>query len=486
MIMFLDHFKTNCALGVAKIYQGLTIFPIIQGEPKERTYLTLPEALEVEGVAISEIGGTGIVSQIGIKNSLACPVLLIDGEELVGAKQNRVVNTTILVAAQSDVIIPVSCTEQGRWHRNSAHFDDSGVVLPPSVRGRKMASVSRSMRETREHSSDQGDVWDAISEFSAAAGKKSTTRAMRDVFAGFQPQIAEFQAALAPVEGQVGFFAIIGGRVSGLDFVSCTDAYQRLAPKLVAGYAVEALVHGGLDADLADLEEAQWFLDELDQCQEERFPGVSLGKEYRYQGAGIIGTALAQDGQVIHASFQRNAMAVPFPRSYWVESGRLLAGYYPGASAKEEAEAKLEALLDAGIRCIITLVEEGEKNASQHALRSYQQLLARIAASRGIEVTYVRIPVRDQDITSVPTMKIILDTIDSALAQNRPTYVHCWGGRGRTGTVVGCYLARHGRATGEKALARIVSLRRQEETRDQASPENETQRDMVRQWGQGQ
>ena len=181
---------------------------------------------------------------------------------------------------------------------------------------------------------------------------------------------------------------------------------------------------------------------------------------------------------------QPSAMAVPFPRSYWVESGRLLAGYYPGASVKEEAEAKLGALLDAGIRCIINLVEEGEKNANQHALRSYQQLLTRIAASRGIEVTYLRIPIRDQDITSVATMKIILDTIDSALAQNRPTYVHCWGGRGRTGTVVGCYLARHGKAIGEKALARIISLRRNEETRDQASPENEIQRDMVRQWGQ--
>ena len=169
MIMFLDHFMTTCALGAATVHRGLTLFPVIRRKPQERTYLTLPEALQMQGFAIAEINEAGTVSQIQVKNPLSNPVLLIDGEELVGAKQNRVVNTTILVAAQSDVIIPVSCTEQGRWHRNSAHFDDSGVVLPPSVRGRKMASVSRSMRETREHSSDQGDVWDAISEFSTAA-----------------------------------------------------------------------------------------------------------------------------------------------------------------------------------------------------------------------------------------------------------------------------------------------------------------------------
>jgi len=486
MIKFLDHFNANHTLGAATVHQGLTIFPIIQREPRERIYLTLPEALELEGVAIAEVSEAGVVSRIGIKNALASPVLLIDGEELVGAKQNRVVNTTILVAAQSDIVVPVSCTEHGRWRRSSAQFADSGLVLPPSVRRRKMASVSRSVRETRERSSDQIDVWEAISEFSERANSESPTGAMRDVFRGFESPIADAQAVFAPVEGQVGFVAMVGGRVLGLDCVSSADAYLHLSPKLIAGYTVEALVHGDPEEDSADQRDVQWFLDELGSCQEEAFPGVSLGEEYRYQGPGVIGTALAHDGQVVHASFQRCAVAVPFPRSYWVEPGRLLAGYYPGAPSKEEAEAKLEALLDAGIRCFVNLVEEEEKNANQHPLRPYQPLLAKLAANRGIEVTYLRIPVRDHGVTTASTMKAILDTIDSALAQNRPTYVHCWGGRGRTGTVVGCYLARHGRATGERALARISSLRRNEETFDQASPENEVQRNMVRQWGMGQ
>jgi protein-tyrosine phosphatase len=83
-------------------------------------------------------------------------------------------------------------------------------------------------------------------------------------------------------------------------------------------------------------------------------------------------------------------------------------------------------------------------------------------------------------------MKTILDVIDSQLAQQRPVYVHCWGGRGRTGTVVGCYLARHGIALGEEALDQIRHMRREEETADKPSPETDSQCNMVREWKQGE
>ena len=83
-------------------------------------------------------------------------------------------------------------------------------------------------------------------------------------------------------------------------------------------------------------------------------------------------------------------------------------------------------------------------------------------------------------------MQTILDVIDTALGRGQPTYVHCWGGKGRTGTVIGCYIARHGLAVGGGALKRIVFLRRSEETKEIDSPETEPQRVMVRQWTQGQ
>jgi protein tyrosine phosphatase (PTP) superfamily phosphohydrolase (DUF442 family) len=177
---------------------------------------------------------------------------------------------------------------------------------------------------------------------------------------------------------------------------------------------------------------------------------------------------------------------VPFDRSYWVLPNRLLAGFYPGAPSDEEAEQKLGALLDAGIHCVINLVEEDEMDWEDQPLRSYSGLLMGLAAERNIEVTYQHLPVRDVDVPSEASMQSILDAIDSALEHGQAVYVHCWGGRGRAGTVVGCYLVRHGIAPGDQALEQIAFLRRNEGTVNQPSPETENQCDMVRGWKQGQ
>jgi ADP-ribosyl-[dinitrogen reductase] hydrolase len=173
--------------------------------------------------------------------------------------------------------------------------------------------------------------------------------------------------------------------------------------------------------------------------------------------------------------------AVPFGRSYWVEPGRLLAGYYPGAQSTTEAERKLTALLDTGVRCFINLVEADEVNAAGQPMQPYDSLLERLAAARQVEVTHQRMPIVDLGVPAAGSMDAILDAIDRALARGRTVYVHCWGGYGRTGTVVGCWLARHGYA-GEAALLRIEELRRNEETAAHPSPEVESQGEMVRGW----
>jgi len=178
--------------------------------------------------------------------------------------------------------------------------------------------------------------------------------------------------------------------------------------------------------------------------------------------------------------------ATPFDRSYWVLPGRLMAGYYPGATNRHEAEDKLRALLAVGVRCIVNLVEEDERGHDDQRLHPYQLLLSEVAAEQQVDVTYVRMPIRDTDVPSVTTMQIILDLIDAALARGQMTYVHCWGGRGRTGTVVGCYLIRHGLATGEGTLEQIAHLRRHEATAAKGSPDTDEQREMIRQWQQGQ
>ncbi|MBN9392910.1 MAG: dual specificity protein phosphatase family protein [Chloroflexi bacterium] len=169
--------------------------------------------------------------------------------------------------------------------------------------------------------------------------------------------------------------------------------------------------------------------------------------------------------------------ARPIPDSYWV-SPAFLAGEYPGSRHEAEARQKLQALLDAGITFFVDLTEEVERNVS---LKPYNQLLDEEAARLGKQVEYRRISIRDIEVPTPETMATILDTIDGALAAGRKVYVHCWGGIGRTGTVVGCYMVRHG-LSGEAAIKKIAELREGTPDAWKTAPQTQAQRDMILNW----
>jgi hypothetical protein len=134
----------------------------------------------------------------------------------------------------------------------------------------------------------------------------------------------------------------------------------------------------------------------------------------------------------------------PDPNTYWVVPGKLLAGEYPGAIDSEEARRKLRTFLDAGVRHFIDLTEAGE-------LKPYAELLAEDAGS--IATTYERIPIRDVSVPKEPqTMGRIISAINRAIAEGGITFVHCWGGIGRTGLAVACWLQEQGRTPDEALI----------------------------------
>lgn len=169
----------------------------------------------------------------------------------------------------------------------------------------------------------------------------------------------------------------------------------------------------------------------------------------------------------------------PIPDSYWVVPGKLLAGEYPGAPAADPARRKLRRLLDAGITYFLDLTEAGE-----HDLHPYAALLQGEASALGRAVEHRRMPIPDVRTPAREQMAHILDTIDAALAAGHVVYLHCFGGIGRTGTVVGCYMVRHG-MEGEAALAEIARLRRGTPDGCKPSPETPEQCRMVREWASG-
>lgn len=167
----------------------------------------------------------------------------------------------------------------------------------------------------------------------------------------------------------------------------------------------------------------------------------------------------------------------PIPGSYWVVPDRLLAGEYPASADGEAAtRAKLAAFLDAGFDAFFDLTRPGE-------LPSYRETLEEMATARGLAVEYRRSGILDKGLPTPEQMSALLEAIDAALEAGRKVYLHCLGGIGRTGTTVGCWLARHG-LTGEAALARLNELYRASEQSGYfpRSPEKSEQAAFIRGW----
>ncbi len=165
---------------------------------------------------------------------------------------------------------------------------------------------------------------------------------------------------------------------------------------------------------------------------------------------------------------------LPFPNSYWVIPGKFMAGEYPGSSDERMHEHKVQRLLALHVDLVIDLTDEGEGVPYAPLLMQEAQLLDRAVEHR-------RFPILDFFVPDAEEMKQILDVIDAALAANKIVYLHCMGGIGRTGTVVGCYLVRHG-LRGDQALETLANLRREVPCWYQQSPETSAQRELVFNW----
>lgn len=171
---------------------------------------------------------------------------------------------------------------------------------------------------------------------------------------------------------------------------------------------------------------------------------------------------------------------IPIHNSYWIIPRRFRAGEYPGSLREDEARGKLQWLIDQGIDVLIDLTENGESD-----FKYYANLLPDIKNFNGKPVTYTQKSIKDFTTCTNDLMVEILNIIDMSLFEGRNIYLHCYGGTGRTGMVVGCYMVRHG-IRGDEALEMIQELRKGIAAVNRRSPETEGQRRMVLEWKTGQ
>jgi hypothetical protein len=289
--------------GELQHHKNMAVLPLLTAMNDSPPYLILKQALERHILVISEVSQEGRVPELKVTNKSDTPILLLDGEELAGAKQNRVLNTTILLEENSDTVIPVSCTEQRRWSYTSREFSDSGTVMIPKIRKMKAQTVSDSLHESREYRSDQGTVWTSIDELSERTGVHSHTAAMRDVYEAKEKELDEYLNVFTCLPQQKGLLTFIDEEVVGFDFLSLDSAYALLHSKLVKSYAMEALLQKPPRSEKPKIEKAEEFLKEASRCKEKKYKSVGKGDDHRFEGKNLVGSALKVKKNVIHMAF---------------------------------------------------------------------------------------------------------------------------------------------------------------------------------------
>ncbi len=296
-------YLSKLEFGELQSFKNMGVIPLltsVNGSPK---YLTLKEALEKKLLKVKEIDEDGSVPELKVINKAKVSVLLLDGEELVGAKQNRVVNTTILLKKESETVIPVSCTEQGRWSYVSEEFADSGTVLSPRMRMVKAASVNVSLNASQRYESDQSAVWDEIEDLSERAQSRSATGAMRHVYQSRAKDLEKYLKSFKYLPHQRGLCVIINGETVGFDVLSLEKVYQALHPKLLKSYAMDAILEDKQESKISSSDKTRAFIEEARRCKEKKYKSVGQGTDHRFEGKTILGSALLYRKKVIHMAF---------------------------------------------------------------------------------------------------------------------------------------------------------------------------------------
>ena len=300
-------------LGPRQAAKALSLWPLLLREgaeaPRTPSYVSLATALAKGLVLVDEVSEGGSVPHVRVSNRGEVAVLFLFGEEIRGAKQNRVANASFLVAAGSSVVLDVSCVEAGRWHRSpGVRFSAGESVVSNSLRRKMELKVSRARSLGGGFHADQGEVWDEIQERIQHVGASSPTRAYDDYVRSRGSDVEEIGKAFRPVERQVGFVAALGDEVVGMEAIGSPEVFAEKFRALVRAYAIDAVDAGfvrGRDGAPAGtrprFDAPEPFLAAAARAGLGVGASLGLGEDLRLEDVDVAGCALACGG-LVHAT----------------------------------------------------------------------------------------------------------------------------------------------------------------------------------------
>lgn len=291
---------------------NLTIFPLFAEDAVEPArYVTVGHALRSGSARITEVSEGGSVPTLALENLEDIPVLIIDGQEILGAKQNRIANLTVLAPGKHTLPLPVSCVERGRWSYRSREFSESPDIAFSVARANKSRRVSQNLSMHGSRVSDQSEVWNDIDALSCKLGYNSPTSAMQDVFETRRNTLDDYLREVSVADEQVGAVFAINGRAAGAEMFDSTETFKDYMPRILRSYALDALANRSPSTVSAEASEARTLLDSILELDAKAFPALGLGEDIRLESLDITGGALVQDGKIIHLVAFRTTLPQP-------------------------------------------------------------------------------------------------------------------------------------------------------------------------------
>lgn len=302
---------------INKIFKNIETYPIetyknmtvigINATQSDMDMMSLETGLNMGLVEITELDESGSVGEVKVKNNAVVPLLLLDGEEILGSKQNRIVNSTIIIQANSEKIIPVSCVEEGRWDYKSDKFKYSDTMATGRVRERKQQSVTNSLRENNNFNSDQCGVWLDVNQIETELVLDNATGALHDSYQKKTFDINSYKDNFTVNNKQNGLIVFINGKLAGFELLYNSSAYKNYHDKIIKSYILDAIATQNMESMTIE-----YGVDELIEIIKnskiEKFNSVGLGVDYRVESNEITGSALFYEDNLVNASFfKKNA-----------------------------------------------------------------------------------------------------------------------------------------------------------------------------------
>ncbi|MEI6916403.1 MAG: DUF6569 family protein [Armatimonadota bacterium] len=287
----------SLTIGVPHSYGGLTVFPL-SGRSGNPDYYLLDEAIDKHYLVVED---TGSVNEVKVKNQGTRPVLVIDGEEIVGAKQNRIFNSSFLVPPKRTISAKVSCVEENRWTSDTAIFKKSGTQLFARARQSNSSAVAKNMASSAAPMSDQSQIWGQVAEKNRSLGVQAETKAMHRAYQEKGADLDVYVKQFVPIAGQVGAVFAVNGEIVGFDVFDSEKTLARMYPKLIKSYALDALPWKSKKAS-EDLtrRQAQALVDSATAASGSVYPSQGLGSDLRVRAKGLTGAALISGGEALH------------------------------------------------------------------------------------------------------------------------------------------------------------------------------------------